>query len=64
MKYPIGTKYRPRGKHHEAEVIDYYVTYNSNNDIVSKRYVARHKCLGCDVIDRDVVQTTIDRALS
>jgi hypothetical protein len=64
MKYPIGTKFKTRGKHpKECVVVDYLTTTNLNGDIVKQRYVAQHEFLGQVLTDYDVVETTISRGL-
>jgi hypothetical protein len=63
-KYSIGTKFYTRGKHPKlCAVIDILYTYNNNKELVQIRYVAAHEMLGQTVINRDVVQTTIDIGL-
>ena len=64
MLHPIGTQFKTRHKHPRlCTVIDIYTTYNSTGDVVKIRYVATHNCLGQQVVDYDVVQTTIDMGL-
>lgn len=64
MKYPIGTKFKTRGKApRECVVVDYLTTTNMQGDIVKQRYVAQHTFLGQTVADYDVVETTIARGL-
>jgi hypothetical protein len=64
MKYPIGTKFKTRGKApRECVVVDYLTTTNMQGDIVKQRYVAQHTFLGQTVTDYDVVETTIARGL-
>lgn len=64
QKFPIGTKYKPIGKHtKECTVIDFHVTRNLAGDVVRTRYVASHQFLGQTLSDSDVVETTIARGL-
>lgn len=65
MKYPIGTKFKTRGKHpKECVVVDYLTTTNLAGDVVKQRYVTQHSFLGQIVTDYDVVETTISRGLT
>jgi hypothetical protein len=60
MEYPIGTKYKTRGKAPRlCEVVDILKTYNSKGELVKTRYVATHSFMGQTVTDYDVVKTTI-----
>ena len=62
MKYPVGTKFVPRRKHRIVhEVIDYHVTRNLGGIVVKERYVTSHMFCGQEVIDYDVIETTIAR---
>lgn len=61
MKYNIGFEYTDRNKR-LCKIIDYYITYNINNDIVKERYVVERRLLGQVIIDNDVIQTSIDMA--
>lgn len=61
MLYPIGTQFKTRHKNPRlCTVIDIHTTYDSNGVVVKTRYVSSHDCLGQQVVDYDVVQTTID----
>lgn len=60
-KYPIGTKFKLKKKLHE--VIDIHKTYNAVGELVKLRYVTKHDFLGQPVINREIVETTIKRAL-
>lgn len=63
-KYKIGQKYISRGKaKHECEIIDIHKTYNYKGELVKIRYVSAHKLLGQTVVDYDVVEASITRAL-
>jgi hypothetical protein len=65
QRFKIGLKFTERrGKGSKAiarehEIIDVLRTYNSADELVSLRYVTKHKLLGQDVICRDVVDATI-----
>ena len=60
MEYPIGTKYKTRGKAPRlCEVVDILKTYNSKGELVKTRYVATHSFMGQTVTDYNVVKTTI-----
>jgi hypothetical protein len=63
MKFLIGTKFTPIGRHVEHTVVDYYVTKNMAGDIVRERYVTTKVFCGQVVFDHDVCETTIARAL-
>ena len=64
MKYPVGTKFKTRGKAPRiCTVTDYLVTTNLKGDIVKTRYVATHQFLGQTVTDRDIPETTISMGL-
>ena len=64
MLYPIGTQFKTRHKNPRlCTVIDIHTTYDSAGNKVKIRYVSTHDCLGQQVIDYDVVQTTIDMGL-
>jgi len=65
MKHKIGTQFvrRQHSKINRIEtIIDYHVTRNIAGEIVKERYVTSHPCMAQEVIDYDVVQTTIDMA--
>lgn len=66
-KFPIGTQFikvSAKGKRRDlCTVVDIYRTYNSEGKLVSLRYVAEHNFMGQNVMDYDVVETTIIRAL-
>ena len=64
MEYPIGTKYKTRGKAPRlCEVVDILKTYNSKGELVKTRYVATHSFMGQTVTDYDVIKTTIAMGL-
>lgn len=61
-KYPVGTKFKKRGKKNKGavyEVIDYLVTFNLEGEAVKRRYVASNAFCGQVVVDYDVPETTI-----
>jgi hypothetical protein len=59
-QFAIGTQYATRGKAPRVcTVVDILKTYNNAGELVSIRYVAAHEFLGQQVLDRDVVETTI-----
>lgn len=62
MKFPIGTKYTDR-KGRECVIVDIYTTTNHAGQVVKVRYVAAHKLMGQSVLDHDVCETTIRRAI-
>ncbi len=63
-RFPIGTQYLMRGKRSDlCTVVDIYKTYNSKEELVRIRYVSVHNFLGQDIVDNDVVDTTIARNL-
>ena len=65
-RFDIGTKFtNKRGRKYPVEqvVIDYLITTNSQGEVVQIRYVCAHYIMGQPVIDRDVTDTTIARAL-
>ena len=63
-KFPIGTKFRTRGKHPlDCVVTDILRTFNSRDELVKVRYVAEHLFLGQPVKDENVVETTIAMGL-
>lgn len=66
-KYPIGFKFvmPARGKREarNCEIVDYITPVSHDGTIGKGRYhVAMHYIFGQKLIDRDVVQTTIDIA--
>jgi hypothetical protein len=64
MDYPIGTKYKTRGKAPRlCEVVDILKTYNLAGELVKTRYVAVHDFMSQKVTDYDVVKTTISMGL-
>lgn len=64
-RFPIGQKYTTRGKNPLiCTVTDIIKTYNSNNVLVSIRYVSTHDFCGQTVTERDVCETTIARGVS
>lgn len=63
-RFAIGTKYRPVRKHsYDCIVIDILTTTNSKGEVVKIRYVAEHEFCGQTVVDSDVCDSTIARAL-
>lgn len=59
-EFPVGTKFRSRGKHpREYTVIDIWRTYNAAGEMVRLRYVATYQMLGQTITDHDVVGATI-----
>lgn len=63
-RFPIGTQYKPQGKHAKVTtVIDQLTTTNAMGVVVSLRYVTQHEFLGQKVTNVDVVDTTIARGL-
>ncbi len=63
-KYPIGTKYRGRGKHGRlCTVIDHLTTTNSAGRVISERYVSSHEFCGQTVTETDISEITISRCL-
>lgn len=58
----IGTQYTDR-KGQVNTVTDIYQTFNSVGELVQVRYVSSHDFLGQVVFNRDVLATTIQRAL-
>ena len=63
MRFPIGTKFIPRGLDSIHEVIDYHITSNSNGEVVKERYVANHIFMGQEIKTSDIAETTIARGL-
>ena len=61
MKFPVGTTYQHRGRTYT--VTDYHVTRNLAGDVVRERYVAEHELCGQRITDRDIVETTIAKAI-
>ena len=63
-RYPIGTKYKSRGKHpRTCTVVDQLTTTNSKGEIVNIRYVSQHEFVGQIVTDSNVCDTTIARGI-
>lgn len=63
-KFPIGTKYKTRGKHPQiCTVVDILTTTNSKGDVVKIRYQSEHEFCGQIVTDYDVVETSIAMGL-
>lgn len=63
-RYPIGQKYRKRGKgYHLCTVTDVHTTFNSKGEVVKQRYVATHELLGQTIVETDIVETTISMGL-
>lgn len=66
-KFPIGTKFNiKRGKQGTKEytIEDIHYTYNHSGDLVKLRYVCSYTIMGQKVMDYDVVQVTIQKALN
>jgi hypothetical protein len=64
-KYAIGTKFiRNARAPREQTVVDIHTTTNSKGEVVKFRYVTEHLFMGRTIIDSDVVETTITRALA
>ena len=64
MKYPIGTKFKTRGKApRECVVTDIHTTYNHKGELVKTRYVVAHLFLGQLVLTNDLPETTITMGL-
>ena len=64
--YPIGLKFTmKRGKQssRECEIIDHLTTTNAAGEVVKFRYAIAYDFMGQRMVDRDIVKTTIDRAL-
>jgi len=62
--YPVGTKFKTRGKHpKECTVIDYYTVTNLNGDVVDNYYVAEYEFMGQTIVDRNVPVCTIAMGL-
>jgi hypothetical protein len=62
--HAIGTKYKTRHKEPRlCTVTDILKTYNSKGELVQVRYVAVHDVLGQQVVESDVVATTIAMGL-
>ena len=60
MTYPVGTKFKTRGKHPKVcTVIDFHTVTNLAGDIVDEYYISSHEFLGQTVIDHNVRLTTI-----
>ena len=59
-RFPIGTKYKTRGKHPlVCTVTDIWKTYNYAGNLVRLRYVSTHEFCGHSVETFDVVETTV-----
>jgi hypothetical protein len=63
MKYPIGTKFIPRGLDSIHEVIDYHITNNSKGELVQERYVSNHVFMGQEIKTYNIIETTISRGI-
>lgn len=61
QRFPIGTKFTPRGRKFgkECTVVDFYITTNLAGDIVNSCYVATHSFMGQMITDSHVLETTI-----
>lgn len=59
-KFPIGTIYTTRHKHpRQCRVIDVHRTTNHAGELVKVRYVSMHMVMDQEVIEYDVLETTI-----
>jgi hypothetical protein len=59
-RYPIGLKFKPRGKHAQVHTItDILRTYNAAGELVAVRYVTEHTLAGHVITSRDICETTI-----
>jgi len=59
-KFPIGTKYCPRGRNsREHTVVDILRTFNSAGNLVAVHYVSTHDFAGQTLTSRNVIETTI-----
>ena len=64
LKYPIGTKYLPMGKHAKVcTITECFKTYDSKGNLVKISYQSTHDFLGQAVINNDVCATTIARGI-
>jgi hypothetical protein len=64
-KYPIGTIYKrivAKNVFRVCTVVDIETTFNDAGEQVRQRYVSSHEFMGQSLIERDIVQLTIDRA--
>lgn len=58
-KYPIGTKFKTRGKHGRVcTVVDIYKTYNSKNELVHVEYQTEHEFCG-QIVRGQAYESTI-----
>lgn len=62
MRYQVGTKFTDR-KGRECEVVDFLTTTNMAGEVVKTTYVTAHTLMGQKILDRDVCETTIAKAL-
>lgn len=63
-RFPIGTKYKPVGKHTQVTtVVDQLTTTNNKGEILRTSYITEHTFLGQSVKNYDVGDTTIARGL-
>jgi len=64
-RFEIGTKFVKVGRKNDCqwEVIDILTTTNSKGEVVKMRYAARTLFCGQEMIDNDVLETTIARGL-
>ena len=62
--YPVGTKFKTRGKYPKiCTVIDYYTVTNLDGEVVDNFYVAEHEFMGQTIVDRNVPVSTIAMGL-
>jgi len=59
QRFKIGTIFK-HGRN-ICTVVDFHVTTNLSGEIVRERYVAAHDFLGQEVLELDIVDTTIAR---
>lgn len=62
MRYQVGTKFTDR-QGRECEVVDFLTTRNMAGEVVKTTYVTAHTLMGQRILDRDVCETTIAKAL-
>ena len=63
-RFPIGTQYRPAGKHAKVTTVtDQLTLTNSKGEILRVSYLTKHEFLGQMITNHDVCDTTIARGL-
>ena len=65
-KYTVGQKFTIKRKNYSRDYVitDIYTTFDSKGNFVKYRYVTTHKGpFDQDIVDYDIVETTIARAL-